>query len=61
MYAVDLTDVEIDEVANLIMNMSAGLLPEHLQEDEVALLEKAYGKDWFDRLGYTDEYKKPQF
>lgn len=34
----------IDYVSNLLLNMSAGLLPEHLSEDDVELLQK-----------YTDE------
>jgi len=50
-----------DEVTNLLLNMSAGLLPEHLQKDEINLLKIKYGEDWFKVLGYTEpEYKKPE-
>ena len=48
------------EVDNLLMNMSAGLLPEHLSKDECELLESKYGVNWFEKLGYTEpKYKKP--
>ncbi len=50
-------DVDID---NLLLNMSSGLLPEHLRKDEINLLDKKYGKNWFTKLGYTEpDYKKP--
>lgn len=49
-----------DQLGNLLLNMSAGLLPEHLSEDELKLLEEAYGKHWFELLGYTEpEYVRP--
>lgn len=48
------------EVSNLLLNMQGGLLPEHLQEDEVKLLEEKFGVNWFDELGYTEpKYKRP--
>ena len=51
----------ITEVQNLILNMSGGLLPEHLQEDEINLLKKKYGKNWFKELGYDEtNYKNPE-
>jgi hypothetical protein len=51
---------EISDVANLILNMMSGLLPEHLSDDEVSLLRAKFGKNWFYDLGYDDEYKKPK-
>lgn len=58
---IDLTKLDLeDETTNLILNMSAGLLPENLSIDEVELLKKKYGEDWFTVLGYTEpQYKKP--
>ncbi len=48
------------ELENLLLNMSAGLLPEYLSNDDVRLLVKKYGEDWFENLGYSEpEYKKP--
>ena len=48
------------DLDNLLLNMSSGLLPEHLRKDEINLLEKKYGKNWFAKLGYTEpDYKKP--
>lgn len=50
-----------DHVVNLILNMSGGLLPEHLLPDEVKLLQDKYGANWFERLGYNDkEYMRPK-
>ncbi len=47
---------------NLVLNMSGGLLPKNLMKDEVKLLEEAYGKDWFEDLGYDEvNYIKPVF
>lgn len=49
-----------NEVENLLMNMSGGLLPEHLQKDEIILLQNKYGPNWFEKLGYTEsKHKKP--
>jgi len=50
------------ELGNLLLNMSGGLLPEHLSKQEVDLLTKEYGNDWFEKLGYTEPgYKKPVY
>lgn len=55
-------DVLNNETNNLLMNLSSGLLPEYLTKDEVELLIKRYGENWFDILGYSEpEYKKPTF
>ncbi len=52
--------MQISDIDNLLLNMSAGLLPENLNEEEVLLLEKEYGSSWFTELGYSEpEYKKP--
>ena len=49
-----------DEVQNIILNLNAGLLPEHLTETEIKLLEGRYGSDWFEKLGYDEnKFKKP--
>jgi hypothetical protein len=52
---------KIDETTNLLLNMSGGLLPEHLSRHEVELLVTVYGENWFYELGYNDfEYNKPE-
>lgn len=54
--------LKIDEVSNLLLNMSGGLLPEHLTKREVELFKERLGEDWFTKLGYREpEYKRPQF
>lgn len=56
------TEEQKDEVTNLIMNMSGGLLPEYLTKDEVDLMTIVIGEDWFTYLGYSEpKYKKPIF
>lgn len=51
----------MNEIENLLLNMSAGLLPEDLQEKEVELLENKYGRNWFTQLGYNlKEYRLPK-
>ena len=48
------------DLENLLLNMSGGLLPEHLQPDEIKALEDEYGTDWFTVLGYSEpEYVNP--
>jgi hypothetical protein len=54
--------IMIDEIDNIVLNLSAGLLPEHLSQDEVQMLTSRYGVNWFEELGYTEPlYKKPTF
>lgn len=48
-------------IVNLLLNMSGGLLPEHLTEAEVNLLKDKFGEEWFEELGYSEpEYKRPE-
>lgn len=52
---------EKEYVGNLLLNMNGGLLPKNLTLDEIDLLRKYFGKDWFYHLGYTDEkYTNPE-
>lgn len=44
-----------ESVAYVEEGIKAGLLPEDLTEDEVALLTNAYGKEWFLRYGFKEE------
>ena len=46
--------MKLREVDNLLLNMSAGLLPAHLYDREKKLLEKEFGEDWLFVLGYQD-------
>lgn len=58
----DLKDIDLsDATNNLLLNMSGGLLPEHLTKDETNMLEARFGPDWFHKLGYKEEdgYKNP--
>ena len=54
-------DLKFTEVQNLLLNMSSGLLPEHLNKREIGLLVKKFGNDWFSELGYKEpDYKRPK-
>jgi len=56
------TEFLSDETNNLLMNMASGLLPEHLANNEINLLVKRFGKNWFAELGYSEpEFKNPKF
>lgn len=51
-----------DKVDNLLLNMTAGLLPKDLDQEEVTLLEERFGKNWFSELGYTeDKYERSKY
>lgn len=56
------TKFKFSEAENIVLNMSAGLLPEFLTKKEVKVLEEAYGNNWFQELGYFEpHFKKPTF
>lgn len=44
-----------EAVAYVEEGLKAGLLPEDLDENEVALLCNAYGEDWYVKFGYVKE------
>jgi hypothetical protein len=45
---------------NILLNMSAGLLPKDLSKNEQEILKNDYGENWFEFLGYTEPaYEKP--
>ena len=47
---------------NILLNMSAGKLPEELKLNELEAISQEYGDNWFEDMGYTEpEYKKPKF
>lgn len=48
------------EFENLLLNLSAGLKPENLSNEEISLMEANLGLEWFEKLGYSQpEYRKP--
>ena len=54
--------MKIPEYLNISLNMTAGLLPEHLTENEHKILVEQYGDNYFVALGYTEpEYKRCPF
>jgi len=54
--------MKLSEVDNLLLNMTAGLLPEDLSQDECQLLKEKYGEHWFTELGYSVvTHKLPKF
>jgi len=49
-----------EAVAYVEEGIKSGILPEDLEEDEVHLLEDAYGKEWYLRYGWKrDEVPEP--
>jgi hypothetical protein len=55
-----MVDFDLSYLENLLLNMSAGLLPINLSRGEIEMLIEKYGPDWFEKLGYTEpEYEKP--
>jgi hypothetical protein len=59
---VEKQEQKANKLANLLLNMSDGLLPEYLSQDEVELLKEEYGENWFEELGYNElKYKKSKF
>lgn len=46
--------MDIDYITNLLLNMSGGLLPQHLSVKEQRLLQAEFGYHWFEHLGYLD-------
>lgn len=60
---IDLEKIDLeDETNNILLNMTGGLLPEHLSAREIGLLTKRFGGDWFHKLGYKEEdgYRNPR-
>jgi hypothetical protein len=43
-----------ESVAYVEEGIKSGLLPEDLTNDEVCLLQEAYGKEWYKRYGFTE-------
>ena len=49
-----------EKCLNILLNMTAGLLPENLTKEEVEILKRDFGDNWFEELGYKEsEYNKP--
>ena len=49
----------INDVDNLLLNMSAGLLPVNINEEDCKLLNEYFSYNWFIELGYNDnEYER---
>lgn len=52
---------KLSPAENIVLNLQAGLLPKNLSKKEVQILKSAYGKDWFTKLGYSEEtHEKPK-
>jgi len=47
---------EIATLDQLIYRMERGLTPTQISRDQVEMLNQHYGNDWFDRLGYDEDY-----
>lgn len=44
--------MKLSQTDNLLLNMSAGLLPKDLNKHEVSLLKRRLGTNWLLKLGY---------
>ena len=64
-YIIELSAEQVKNISqyeNLLFNMSAGVLPEHLTQSEVDLLKQKHGDNWFEELGYYEpEFDKSKF
>lgn len=49
-----ITPVE-EAIAYVEEGIKSGLLPEDLEENEVILLHKTYGEEWYKRYGFTSD------
>lgn len=53
--------IEATPIGEILMKLSNGLLPGQLSTDQINLLKKEYGVDWFTKLGYTEpKYINPE-
>lgn len=43
----------MNNIANIVLNLSAGLSPKHLSQSEIEELVKEYGENWLEVLGYA--------
>jgi len=50
-----------DRAFNIEMNLFSGVEPKDLQKDEIEILKRKYGENWFYELGYDDSWEKPIF
>ena len=56
---VDLSNICMEEALSyVVQGLNAGLHPKYITEDEDALLQAAYGDEWFTKWGYSSKTDK---
>lgn len=56
-----MAEIKLSKICNLLLKMSGGLKPKDLNNREIKLLEKEFGKNWFEELGYDSKKDKLPF
>lgn len=50
---IDFSKVIFTDLMNVLLNMSAGLKPNDLTSKEIDVLERNFGPEWREKLGYS--------
>lgn len=54
--SVNLSEINMEEsLAYVVSGLDAGLHPKYITEDEDALLQAAYGEDWYKKWNYKSK------
>jgi hypothetical protein len=46
-----------EALAYVVQGLDSGLHPKYITEDEDALLQAAYGEEWFKKWNYKNKYE----
>ena len=49
-----------EQLSRLILCMKNGLPPKHLVKEEIDILKRQFGNDWFHEMGYRNETDLPE-
>jgi hypothetical protein len=44
-----------ESLAYISSGLRSGILPKDLEKEEIAVLEECYGKEWYEKFGYTKD------
>ena len=54
--SVNLSEINMEEaLAYVVQGLDSGLHPKYITEDEDALLQAAYGEEWYKKWNYNDK------
>ena len=56
--SVNLSEINMEEaLAYVVQGLDSGLHPKYITEDEDALLQAAYGEEWYKKWNYKNKYE----